>query len=318
MSHLYSSQQIRSSRATRSEGLSYERNFPHFDLSSRAVKLPPIIKNELLVSRGPRSCRPSYCSTARSKANLNVTFPKITEPQPQKSWSGTASHHRVASQHKTENKQGTIKHVEKTPIRFPNSYTVLPPIGKTSSWQAHNGFSSLQAPSSPRNGVQAPISIQDQIKGRRRSSQRKRSDNGLSPSPNTKAVEKESVKTTDSSSPARNNENVSTAIENRNQSEKPTARASDTNTTRSSIDTVEENIFPCLSDEEIQMTECDPVRHILEKLELSKEAQEFLESELSKRRKATCIEIDASLKKAVDIIRDNLLRQTMEELCMMW
>lgn len=156
------------------------------------------------------------------------------------------------------------------------------------------------------------------MKSRRRSSQRKRSDNGLSPSPKTKAVEKERINTINSSGPAINNENVSTAIENRNQSEKPAARASDTTTEKAVIDTVCENTFPSLSDEDIQMTECDPVRHVLEKLELSKEAQEFLESELSKRRKATCIEIDASLKKAVDVIRDNLLRQTMEELCMMW
>lgn len=76
--------------------------------------------------------------------------------------------------------------------------------------------------------------------------------------------------------------------------------------------------MPRLPNADIQITECESMRHVLEKLELSKEAEEFLESLNSKCRKATCIEIDPSLKNAVDVIRDNLLRQTMEELCMMW
>lgn len=311
MSHLYTSQGIRSARSTRSEEVAYQRNFPHFDLSSRAVKLPPIIKNELLVGRGGQTslqpCQTSSSLTARpSKANqLNTSFPKIAEPQPQRKWSGTTSRH---------NNQAQIKHVEKTPIRFPNSYTVLPPIGKTSSWQAQNGFSTLRA--SPKNGEQAPISVQDQLKGRRRTSQRKRSDNGPSPSPTV--VEKERINPRNCPGSARNNENINNAIENRNQNRKQAACTSYTSIARSEGDTISDKTLPGLSDEDIQVTECDSTRHELEKLELSKEAKEFLESEHSKRRNATCIETDPSLKKAVDVIRDNLLRQTMEELCMMW
>lgn len=308
MSHVYSRQQIRSSRSTRSEGeLSYERHFPHFDLNSRAVKLPPIIKNELLVGRVGQAAVQPYQGTSHSatrpKESLTVSFPKIPDALSQNSRNGSAS-----PRHKTESKKAPVKHLEKAPTNFPNSYTVLPPIGKTSLWRAQKGYPSLQLP--PRNGEQAPISVQDQMKSRRRRSfQRKRSDNGWSPSPTT----------INSSDPARNRENISTAVENQNQNEKPAAFVCNTTTARSTSaeDTIRDKELPSLSNEDIQVTECEAV-HVLEKLELTKEAEEFLESAHSKRRAATCIEIDPSLKKAVDIIRDNLLRQTMEELCMMW
>ena len=108
---------------------------------------------------------------------------------------------------------------------------------------------------------------------------------------------------------------ISTAVENQNQTEKVAAIVPDTSAARSGSaeDSINDNELPSLSNEDIQMTECDTV-HVLEKLELTQDAQEFLASDQSKRRPATCIEIDPSLKKAVDIIRDNLLRQTMEEL----
>lgn len=78
-----------------------------------------------------------------------------------------------------------------------------------------------------------------------------------------------------------------------------------------------EKTLPSVSNEDVEVTSCEVV-HELERLELSKEAVEFLASKQSARRVALCVEIDPSLKKAVDIIRDNLLRQTMEELCMLW
>lgn len=310
MSHVYSRQQIRSSRSTQSKGeLSYQRHFPRFDLNSRAVKLPPIIKNELLVGRVGQG---NSHSATRSKETLTVSFPKISDALSQNSRNGSAS-----PRHKTESKKAPIKHVEKAPINFPNSYTVLPPIGKTNSWRAQNGYSSPQLP--PKNGGKVPISAQDQMKSRRRMSpQRKRSDHALPPPSPT---------TINSPDPARNKESFSTtsfvdisiAVENQNETEKQTVFVSDTSTASSTLaeDAIADNKQPSLSNEDIQMTECDTV-HLLEKLELTKEAQEFLECDQSKRRPATCIEIDPSLKKAVDIIRDNLLRQTMEELCMMW
>lgn len=317
MSHVYSRQQIRSSRSTQSNGeLSYQRHFPHFDLNSRAVKLPPIIKNELLVGRvGQAVVQPRQGNAqlaTRSKETLTASFPKIPDAPSQNSRNGSAS-----PRHKTESKKAPVKHVEKVPINFPNSYTVLPPIGKTSSWRAQNGYSSHQSP--PRNGGKVLISAQDQKESRRRMSpQSKRSDRERPPPAPT---------ITKSSDLARNNENISTAlfvdisiaVENQNQTEKVASIVSDTSTVRSGSaeDSINDNELPSLSNEDIQMTECDAV-HVLEKLELTQDAQEFLKSDLSKRRPATCVEIDPSLKKAVDIIRDNLLRQTMEELCMMW
>lgn len=315
MSHVHSRQQIRSSRSTPSNReLSYQRHFPHFDLNSRAVKLPPIIKNELLVGRvGQAVVQPRQDNAAtRSKETLTASFPKIPDALFQNSQNGS-----VSPRHKTESKKAPVKHVEKVPINFPNSYTVLPPIGKTSSWRAQNGYSSHQSP--PRNGGKVLISAQDEVKSRRKiSPQSKRSDHGRPPpAPNT----------TNSSDPAINNKNISTAlfvdisfaVENQNQTEKVAAIVYDTSTARSGSaeDSINDKELPSLSNEDIQMTECD-TKHVLEKLELTQDAQEFLASDQSKRRPATCIEIDPSLKKAVDIIRDNLLRQTMEELCMMW
>lgn len=315
MSHVHSRQQIRSSRSTPSNGeLSYQRHFPHFDLNSRAVKLPPIIKNELLVGRvGQAVVQPRQDNAAtRSKETLTASFPKIPDALFQNSQNGS-----VSPRHKTESKKAPVKHVEKVPINFPNSYTVLPPIGKTSSWRAQNGYSSHQSP--PRNGGKVLISAQDEVKSRRKiSPQSKRSDHGWPPpAPNT----------TNSSDPAINNKNISTAlfvdisfaVENQNQTEKVAAIVYDTSTARSGSaeDSINDKELPSLSNEDIQMTECD-TKHVLEKLELTQDAKEFLASDQSKRRPATCIEIDPSLKKAVDIIRDNLLRQTMEELCMMW
>lgn len=72
-----------------------------------------------------------------------------------------------------------------------------------------------------------------------------------------------------------------------------------------------------LTEEQVEMSEIDPV-HVLERLELSEEVEDFLESKSSQRRGGKCVALDPSLKVAVDIIRDNLLRQTMEELCMIW
>lgn len=317
MSHVYSRQQIRSSRSTQSEGgLSYQRHFPHFDLNSRAVKLPPIIKNELLVGRVGQAVvqtnqGPSHTGT-RPKETLTVSFPNFPDALSQKSQNGSAS-----LRHKTESKKAPIKHVEKAPINFPNSYTVLPPIGKTSSWSTYNGYSSVQLPTG--NGGKVQMSAQDQMKSRRKtSSQRTRSDHRCPPPSPT---------TMKSSDPATNRKNISTAsfvdiptaVDNQNQNEKLAVFVSHTSTARTTTneDTISDNELPSLSNEDIQVTEFDSV-HVLEKLELTKEAEKFLESEHSKRRPATCIEIDPSLKNAVDIIRDNLLRQTMEELCMMW
>lgn len=318
MSHVYSRQQIRSSRSTQSKGgLSYQRHFPHFDLNSRAVKLPPIIKNELLVGRvgqGVAQTNQGPSHTApRPKETLTLSFPNFPDALSQKSQNGSAS-----LRQKTESKKAPIKHVEKAPINFPNSYTVLPPIGKTSSGSIYNGYSSLQLPTG--NGGKAQMSAQDQMKSRRKTfSQRTCSDHRFPPPSPT---------TMKSSDPAINRKNISTAsfvdiptaVENQNQNEKLAVFVSDTSTARATTNEdiiISDNELPSLSNEDIQVTEFDSV-HVLEKLELTKEAEKFLESEHSKRRPATCIEIDPSLKNAVDIIRDNLLRQTMEELCMMW
>ena len=312
MSHFYSGQRIHSSRAGAQGRIPYQRSLPQFDLNSR-VKLPPIIKNELLTGRDRKSSlQPATCALS-----TNVSFPQIVETQSasrKRNQNGTSP-----QQIRSGNKPVPVNHVEKSPIHFPRSYAVLPPIGQTISWP-YAGISTL--PATPRNGEQAPIIVPDQARGRRRrSSQRKRSENGLSPTqtnvrgngrgqtggiknlPDTKA----------------NTESKSIAVDHGCQKDLflPDTTAYPKPTANEQMNASSDAAIISLNSDQVEISECDS-RNELEKLDLSKEAEEFLGSKNSKRRGAKCIEIDPSLKTAVDIIRDNLLRQTMEELCMMW
>lgn len=314
MSHCYPGQHIHSSRPSAQDKIHYQR-LPTFDLNSR-VKLPPIIKNELLTGCDKKTSLQPSTRPTMTTPSASVCFPTIIGTQPSRNWNqnGIPSQ-KIRSPNKPAPVKTTIvNHVEKPPINFPNSYTVLPPIGQTSSWP-HSGFSTLQA--SPRNGEQAPIIVPDQVGGRRRQlSQRKRSENGLAPTLNGRQSVKgrpERIKSLPT--PTTNTLTNSIAVEHTCEKalflSGTTSRKTDEENT-----TISEDVT-CLSSEDVEMSEFNPI-HELEKLELSTEAEEFLESKNSRRRGAKCIEIDPSLKAAVDIIRDNLLRQTMEELCMMW
>lgn len=317
MSHFYSGRHIHSSRAGAQDKIPYQRSLPQFDLNSR-VKLPPIIKNELLTGRDRNSTlQPTTCRTL----STSVSFPQIVETQ-SASWKSNRNG-TSPQQIKSANKRApvrTVNHIEKSPIHFPSSYAVLPPIGQTSSWPYGGRVSNL--PATPRNGEQAPIIVPDQARGRRRrSSQRKRSENGLSPTlenvrgnrgPQTEGI-KNLPDTTAST------ESNSIAVDHGCQKHLllPDTNTYPKQTTDEQINAPNDAAGLSLNSDQVEISECDP-RHVLEKLELSKEAEEFLGSKNSQRRGARCIEIDPSLKTAVDIIRDNLLRQTMEELCMMW
>lgn len=73
-----------------------------------------------------------------------------------------------------------------------------------------------------------------------------------------------------------------------------------------------------VQDDFLSSCEFDDGRYILPQLEISEDLRNFLGSNSSKRREGVCIELDSTLGTAVEYIRDKLLRQTMEELCMMW
>lgn len=308
MSHFYTGHHVHSTRAA-----SYQRSLPAFDLNSR-VKLPPIIRNELLTGRDKKST-PQQAPTCPSDST-SVSFPRIIETQTPRKWNQNGTNPQQIRSAKKQTANKTITHVEKSPIRFPNSYAVLPPIGQTRSWP-YSGFSSLQT--TPRNGEQAPINIPDQVQARRRrSSQRKSSENIGSPaSPARNFQGNETIKSL--SATTKNAQTNSSAVENISQKDLflPRSAANRLKLTDDQVDASSETAIPTLASEDVEITDCDPI-HELEKLELSKEVEEFLESKNSQRRGGKCIEIDPSLKTAVDVIRDNLLRQTMEELCMMW
>lgn len=303
---------IHSSRTGKQDKIPYQRTVPTFDVKAR-VKLPPIIKNELLTGRDRKATlQPATCPIP---SQVSACFPEIIETQPPRSWNQNGTASRLHA-----NKRAYVNHLEKSPTQFPNSYAVLPPIGQTRSWQSSGPPSSVQA-ASPRNGQQAPIIIPDQDRGqRRRSSQRKHLDNGLSPSPNARDSIKGRTERIKSLATPTKNTQINTATIEQGY-EKALCLPDVTYQPRRKTDAGGHNApsgdAPSLSNEDVEMFEWDPI-HVLEKLELSKETKEFLKSNCSQRRGGKCVEIDPSLKTAVDIIRDNLLRQTMEELCMMW
>ena len=287
MSHVYSGRHNQ-------EKISYQRPLPQFDFNSR-VKLPPIIKNELLTG-GERRRKTSTRQSLSKTNSPSASFPLIIETQPHRNrnQNGYSSQQRRAPVLKAR-----INHVEKSPIHFPNSYTVLPPIGQTRQWP-YSTFNSTFSTSSG-NSEKGPKIASKQVP-----SQRKRSDDVARTVRDGDKRHNEiirSIPNTQIKSVSKSHEHSFSQPENLHEYLK-------------SIKSGGEPV-PGISDEDIQVSECNP-NHELERLELSKEVEEFLDSKSSQRRGAKCIEIDPSLKTAVDVIRDNLLRQTMEELCMMW
>ncbi|PFX25653.1 hypothetical protein AWC38_SpisGene9708 [Stylophora pistillata] len=259
MAHLYSGRQIPASRPAKQEAefQSYPRSFPQFDLNSRAVKLPPIIKNELLVGRSIG--HPSPISTA-SNANGHTSFPKISE----------TTNETVPRRQKTKSLRVTVKHVEKAPTNYPNSYKVLPPIGQSNVWRPYNKVSST------RSILNAPKSNQDKINGQRRSSsQRKCSDNGLSPSPKTRFAENQRIYARNDASRQEDGNRQQRTFESR--IERPPMKTFDT------VPEQQDDHFnhefgeklPSVSNEDVEVTPCEGV-HELEKLEVSKDVVEFL------------------------------------------
>ena len=298
MSHLYSDRHSHSSR------MPYQRPMPQFDFNSR-VKLPPIIKNELLTQHDRKaSLKTATCSTSTVSVR-NVCLPQIIENQPPRSsnQNGTSQPMTTVNR-RVPAKKVTINHVEKSPIHFPNSYTVLPPIGQSRSWPL-SGFSST-VQTSPRNSEQVPKIVPNQAASRRKCSEK--TPPRIRPSVERRSERIKSLPNipTNSIAIVHGYQKVSVSSDTSSQPKKLHKQ----NTTSSET-------LPCLSYEAIEMSECDPI-NMLEKLALSKEVEAFLVSKSSQRRGAKCTEIDPSLKTAADIIRDNLLRQTMEELCMMW
>ena len=287
MSHVYSGRHNQ-------EKISYQRPLPQFDFNSR-VKLPPIIKNELLTG-GEKRRKTSTCQSLSKTNSPSASFPLIIQTQPHwnRNQNGYSSQQRKAPVLKAR-----INHMEKSPIHFPNSYTVLPPIGQTRQWPYSTFNSTL--PTSSGNSEKGPKLVSKQVP-----SQRKRSGD---------------VAQTVRDGDKRHNEIIKSI---------PNTQIKSVSKSHEHSFSQPENLHECLesiksggerllgiSDEDIQVSEWNP-NHELERLELSEEVEEFLDSKSSQRRGAKCVEIDPSLKTAVDVIRDNLLRQTMEELCMMW
>lgn len=303
MSHFYTStnqHEVHTSPRTSAGGrISHHNPPPPFDFNSR-VKLPPIIKNELLTGRecGTKGAlKPSTYQTL--SANVS-SFPRlgIETQRPTKC---------------TETVAKRVNHVEKGPIHFPNSYVVLPPIGETSSWH-YSGLSSLQEIS--RNSTdQTRTKTSNRASRRKLSMQRKRTETDQEISQDGRESREinnlPAQRTTTQANLNMTRENeYETDISLPKGAVHPTQTGAD-----AQINTQDDYIS--LTEEQVEMSEIDPV-HVLERLELSEEVEDFLESKSSQRRGGKCVALDPSLKVAVDIIRDNLLRQTMEELCMIW
>lgn len=303
MSHFYPStnqhQAHTSPRSSTGGRISHHNSTPPFDFNNR-VKLPPIIKNELLTGRECGTKGALKPSTYQTLSTNVSSFPRlgIETQRPTKCTATSAKR---------------VNHVEKGPIHFPNSYVVLPPIGQTSSWH-YSGLSSLQEIS--RNGAdQTRTKKSNRASGRKPSIQRKRTETDQQISQDERESKEinslpAQMSTTQPHLIMTREHEYETDISLPKGAIHPKQAGA-----AAQINALDDDIS--LTEEQVEMSEIDPV-HVLQRLELSKEVEDFLESKSSQRRGAQCVALDPSLKVAVDIIRDNLLRQTMEELCMIW
>ena len=302
MSHICQSQEFHLPVTSHQKDLFYRRALPQFNLNTQ-LKLPPIVRDNFKLGRGG-TFPESTLSKPSLSAEYNVLFPRIVE-KPSRTRNGSST--QTARSKRSPAKPEEVSYIEDAPFRFPKYYTVLPPIGQTFR-PVYNGFSNAQESNGSKE-EQFPSKARSQAKARQQRAATSQSESFQKIRP---------VK--------RNGSNKSTA---RGREEKVEAVAADesirapfdSRNPRKKLDEENNNdLLPNSSDKETLDTEvvaCETI-FLREKLELSMEAKAFLASEHSKRRRAVCSELDSSLKGAVDIIRDILLRQTMEELCMMW
>lgn len=265
------------------------------------VRLPPINSD----IRGTYACSDRDAQTTLSAVNVNkeisVRFPSVSKES--QSTVATAGERPFVRQSKVE-----LTWPEAPQFYFPRAYNVLPPIGKPTSQQI-------------------PAVVGD----KKVSSTRRRGEHGKQRNSSITRKEK--------NSPANHGADRSTAptprkLSTRSSLDRPQATRQSTKNRRpqatqlSNVALIDSGIkehehTPHQS--ELEKTNdaapCIKFKYFedLERLELCKEASKFFESpNAHRRRHATCTGLDPSLITAVETIRDILLRQTMEELCMMW
>lgn len=298
-----------------------ENDFQKFHLNSR-VKLPPITSDIPLFSKGSIA-KSTNVSSGPGQTEINVSLPHIL---------GQSSVYKAKSDFVVNEQQSVNggaankrKHIviDTVPLDFPKAYTVLPPINSHKQ-KPPAGYSSNNQPHC-RDGKQMVYS------GQHNSSIEAVIGNGINetgPS-QVRARNNGHKKTQPRSSSDRWSKRINRETTNTKEKINENKLRKDTSKINNSISgehlsqdvpSPEERVFSedRIEEDEIILRGFDDGRYILQQLEIHEDLKNFLDSKFSKRRGAVCVDLDSSLGTAADYIRDILLRQTMEELCMMW
>lgn len=296
-------------------------------LTTTRIRLPPIDESvhDLVTGfpfkRTDSKKHKNVLARQKNTPDQQVGFPPIVHPPYRQQFS---SYHKRKSLHHSSMK---ITHTEKIPTRFPGkTFAVLPPIGG-SSYQEHNDRPSDEKPSTqPAETTKKPAK-------RKAVKKTESTDTKVSNESSTIDKSKRVIKKQISAlglvnidrKPRKLEYEVGHNSPNEPQTPASTSKSKDLNKPKSLSPTNAE-IFQRQSDLQNDGDDEDDgddstmmkLSEVLQFLEWSSELREFLNGKNSSRRDATCSGIDPMLPHAVDVIRDILLKQTMEELCMMW
>jgi hypothetical protein len=296
--------------------LTQDKTMAH-KLTTARVRLPPIYGNATAFIDGASSSITRNASREAAKKVLprqqnidkSVSFPPIVQPP------SCNQHFTNTRGRKTLNLPSVkIRHVEKIPTNFPGkTFAVLPPIaGKRlppkQNQQRRQGNPSQQ----PKTQMTARIKDENQPK----------STISTSASNKPIRVARKQISFNGKATPKKQEDEVSpTAVKPGISSLQ--CRGCNKSSSNSMNNSVQPNFdFKNADDDDDDDDDDDrlvmKLFEALQFLEWSSELREFLNGDKATRRNATCPTFDPMLCHAVDVIRDILLRQTMEDLCMMW
>ncbi|XP_031564931.1 uncharacterized protein LOC116300243 [Actinia tenebrosa] len=301
-------------------------------LSATKIRLPPIdssihdlVTGLPIKSRNSEKRRNVLDRKKGIQDHSVIDFPPIVQP-PSLQQFGSYERRKPL-----RNASVKMTHIEKIPTQFPGKkFAVLPPIGGSQCQEQKNKRSD-ENPS-----VQPCGTIQESVVKRRATKKAESTDsrdsNELNPNSavnKSKQVLKRQISVLGlanidrkqgykvvNNGPSDESQTLSTS------KKKPFDKSSLNSLTNAEIfqprSDLQDDDNVIDDDDDDDDSTMMKLSEVLQFLEWSSELREFLNGKNSSRRNATCTGIDPMLTHAVDVIRDMLLRQTMEELCMMW
>ena len=329
MAELCNQQMEKNRRSQHPHGHFYfENEMPHFNVSSN-VKLPPIT-NDIPLFAKASIARTINNKTAAPRTEMNLHLPQVYSPSSVcKAKAGLVLNEQFTVQAAKRRTSEKIKHVESIPLDFPKVYTVLPPINSSKHKAVSaDSYGKQQTPLqgkqtiTPGPGRPNITTVIDreackiQYQKQNSHQNRKHSDSfkGSSSKRNHKNRQ-------DKNSKGQNRNNLKKDIVSGTQGEIVFSAEKNRKDIPEDVTHSKDTLGFTLEKvkwEDAGFHVIEDARSTLQQLEISEELQEFLDCNLSKRRGGACTELESNLGIAADYIRDILLRQTMEELCMMW